>query len=196
MAYSAGDILVTVTGTTGSFENWTNSWCFEGIDTADEQSAVDALHDFYDELTVNATLSDTWAARSATVRRLLAGVTFIPSWITLFGGNASDQLPTQLAVRVSLTSASGHNGGPFLSGWSVASNNGTGKLATNDQADIIAALANLDTAIQALGGFIAINRPTGPEVVRAVQGRVGERFDVIRSRGNDTAESYSATTLS
>lgn len=196
MAYSAGDVMVTVSGTTGVFEAWTNTWTFEGIDAANEQSCIDALHDFYEELTLNVTLSNDWSARGAVLRRLLAGTSLVGSWSILSGGNTTDNLPSQLAVRVSLASISGHNGGPFLTGWTVASNTADGQLLDTDQVDIVSALANLDTAIQALGGFIALNRPTAPEVVRVVQGRVGERFDVIRSRANDTPESYETTTLS
>lgn len=195
MAYVAGEVLVIVEGMTGATERWSNTWAFNSVDLADEEDVVSAVHGFYESLTINATLNDAWSTTNATLRRLASGVSENVAWEGLSGGNAGILAPTQLGVRVSINDVDGHNGGPFLCGWSVASIGEGGLLAASDQTDVAAALDEMNTAVVATGAFIGLHRPTIQSVPTATRGRVGQRFDVMRSRGNDTAEAYVTVTL-
>lgn len=195
MAYVSGEILLIVEGMTGATERWSNTWAFNSVDLADEADVVSALHGFYEYLTVNATLNDAWSTTNATLRRLASGVSENVAWEGLAGGNAGILAPTQLAARVSINDVDGHSGGPFISGWSVASIGEGGLLLAADQTDLAAAVDALNTEVTATGAFIGLHRPTIQSVPTATRARVGQRFDVMRSRGNDTSEAYVTVNL-
>lgn len=195
MAYSSGDLLITVRGNLAPAEIWTNTWAFKAVGgTPDYLQVVDALEVFYGDLATNW-LPVEFTAVGATVKALDTGITTEAAWNLITGQNVQDILPTQLAVRVSLSGAGGVQGGPFLPGWSKQASAEDGVIDSGVVTDIIDALDVLNTSTQAADFVIGINRPTTATVVQATQARVGQRFDVIRKRSNNNAEAYASTSL-
>lgn len=195
MAYDAGDILVTVRGSFDPGEIWANVWAFVEVSPgSNPQDAVDGLHAFYAELAA-LWFPGEYHAISASVKDLATGISVDGEWEALAGSQADDILPTQLAVRVSLSDDIGTRGGPFLGGWNKATAAEDGLVDNGAQAAVITALNNLDTAVTTDGYRIGIHRPTVPDVRVATMGRVGKRFDVIRKRGNNVPEAYASTSL-
>lgn len=195
MAYTAGDILVQVRGSLAPAESWVNSWSFSPDGgSPNAQACVDALHLFY------ATLAGTWlpaefTAVGATIKQLSTGITSEADWTTVTGVNAQDILPTQLAIRVSLNTAQGANGGPFIPGWSKQASAEDGVIDAGVVADLETALETLNTDVLAADYHIGLHRPTILEVDVAARARIGQRFDVIRRRANDQAEAYVSVPL-
>lgn len=195
MAYSAGDLLITVRGNLDPAEIWTNTWAFkvDGLNP-DYLQVVDALEVFYGALATDW-LPVEFTAVGATVKALDTGISTEASWNLITGQNVQDILPTQLAVRVSLSGAGGVQGGPFLPGWSKQASAEDGVIDSGAVTDIIDGIDTLNTAVQAADFVIGIHRPTNSTVVQATQARVGQRFDVIRKRSNNNAEAYASTIL-
>lgn len=195
MAYAAGDLLITVRGNLDPAEIWTNTWAFKvaGGDP-DFVQVVDALNVFYGAL-ASEWLPTEFSAVGATVKALDTGVSQEGTWTPITGLNEQDILPTQLAIRVSLSASGGHQGGPFLAGWSKQASSEDGVVDAGVVTDIIDAIGVLDASVQAADFVIGIHRPTTSTVVQATQARVGQRFDVIRKRSNNNAEAYASTLL-
>lgn len=190
MPYSAGEYLVLVEGDTGNQDPWVNTWCFKDtLGSQDPQDVVDILHAFY--VDIAPLQGAAFSSDSATVRDLFTNVLTPASWVSQLGGDASPILPPQIAVRVSLYSAIGQNGGPFIGGWSNAANDTGGVLDSAAKTDITGGLTTMAAALSAADWSLQINRPTSPETVTVTQAKVGSRFDVIRRRANEIAENYS-----
>lgn len=195
MAYDAGDILVTVRGNLDPGEIWTNTWAFVEVSPGSTpQDAVDDLHAFY------AGLFATWMASECTavgavIKDLASGVSSEAAWESIAGSNVQDILPTQLAIRLSLSDDIGTRGGPFIPGWAKQASAEDGVIDSGVVTDISSELATLDTAVTTNGYRIGIHRPSVPDVRVATVGRVGERFDVIRKRANALSEGYTSTIL-
>lgn len=195
MPYTTNDHEVQVRGTFDNGESWVNVWAFEMQDPgADKADLATALHAFYAEVYLLHISSHTKAV-GATVKNLVTDVVTEATWATITGDDLADLLPTQCAVRLSLKALPNINGGPFLAGWSVNATDSDGLLNTSDQTGIQSALATLDDALIAADWRIGIKRPTVTDVALATQGRIGQRFDVIRKRANDLAEGYVTTVL-
>lgn len=195
MAYTAGDLLITVRGNLAPAEIWTNTWAFKVSGGApDWPAVVDALEVFYGAL-ASTWFPNEYTAVGATVKALDTGISTEATWALITGVNAQDILPTQLAVRVSLSDDAGHQGGPFLAGWSKQASAEDGVIDTGVVTDIIDGMDTLNTAVVAADFVIGIHRPTTLTVVEATQARVGQRFDVIRKRSNNNAEAYASTVL-
>lgn len=190
MAYSEGDILVTVRGSIGPSEQWLNTWAFApNAGTPVVADVVDDLHAMY------AALAAEWfpvefTAVGATVRYLFDSISEEAAWTTITGANVQDMLPSQLAVRASLNDNAGVNGGPFITGWSKQAAAEDGLLDSGAQTDLADAVEGLANAVQVSDYNLALHRPTVPAVNPVTRVRVGQRFDVIRKRGNDTPEAY------
>lgn len=190
MAYVSGDIAVTVRGISSPSESWVNSWAFSPDGgSPNAQACVDALRTFYDDL-AGTWFPTEYSAVGARITQLFTGITTDADWIVVDGAATDDIAPTQLAVRLSLRDSAGHNGGPFLAGWNKLSIAEDGLVDSGAVSAIDTALAAMDTTVLANDYHIGIHLPTTNQVVVASQARIGRRFDVIRKRGNDTAEAY------
>lgn len=195
MPYTNDQYRVTVEGNLGSGETFSNTWTFIDDTTGqDVQNAVDLLHDFYG--TWDQWIDNSASATMARARNLGTNVETIMGWTAVPGTNTNELLPTQLAVRVSLNTASGLNGGPFLAGWSSQTVTTGGLCITDVQDDVLAGMEALNAALQSAGWRIGIDRPTVPQVSPATRVRIGRRFDVIRKRANDLSESYVSADIS
>lgn len=194
MAYSSNDFLFTVRGNLTSGEIFANNWA--GVRTdggASTQDFGDALHDFYGTLAAVWFPDDT-TITACSVKTLDSGISNDLSWAAITGENTQDPLPTQLGVRVSLFSGTGPTrGGPFLAGWAKQVNTAGGLLTTDVQDDIIEALEAMVTTLGTVDWALGIDSPTAAAVRAVTSARVGRRFDVIRKRANDVAESYVTT---
>jgi hypothetical protein len=194
VAYVDGDYRVTIAGTFGLAETWSNTWTVlddaGGLDIA---TAIPAFRGFYIDL--QDLMSDIWAARTATSRNLFTGATRDHAFADFGGPGTGEPLPNQLAVRISLRSGLGVNGGPFISGWNSSVLSGDGTVSAAAKATIVGAVTALDDTLDAAGWRLMIDRPTVPETVTASEARVGERFDVIRGRARDVPELYSSIVL-
>lgn len=195
MAYDTGDILVTVRGNLDPGEIWTNTWTFvEVTPGSTPQDVVDDLHAFYAGLAAEWFASE-WTSVGAVIKDLASGVSVEAAWESLTGANVQDILPTQLAIRLSLSDEIGTRGGPFLPGWAKQASAEDGVIDSGVVTDLIAAVGTLDTDATANGYRIGIHRPSVPDVRVATVARVGERFDVIRKRANALSEGYTSTAL-
>lgn len=195
MAYSAFHFKINITGMAGPSEQWSNDWAVIDFEETpgDVDDVVQALHDAYDAWTIWQ--GDEYTAVAARSTQLLTGIQVEHSWATITGVSTQDILPTQLALRASLNTTAGVNGGPFLAGWSKQASGSDGLVVTTVQQDVVDEVVTLQTAIGLAGWRLGIHRPTLEIVVPAVRVRSGQRFDVIRKRGNDTPENYVIATL-
>jgi hypothetical protein len=195
MAYGPEDYRFTVRGTLNGTEEWANTWCVGSVaDAANAVAAAAALHDFYTSVALHG-LGSGWQATTCQSRNLDTGVTTDHTWATITGDDLAHMLPNQIAVRVSLSTLSGVNGGPFLAGFSESANDSTGTLNNTDQSDLADDVETLANDLDAIGCVLSIDRPTVPATVPAVRARVGQRFDVIRKRANELPETYESRTL-
>lgn len=187
--------MVTVRGNLAPSEIWTNTWAFKETDPAAvPQDAVTTLHGFYANLAAEW-MPTEFTAVGATIKDLSTGITSDAVWATITGADTQDILPTQLGVRVSLNDNANHRGGPFLCGFSKIAAAEDGVLDTGCQTDIATELANMAATLATEDYLIGIHRPTTDTVVTATQGRVGQRFDVIRKRSNANMEAYDLVAL-
>lgn len=194
MAYTDEEYLVTVNGRIADGEIWANVWCIlRTDDTKAVQVGVNQIRGFYNDLI--ASLSNDWHADSAHVRNLGTGVSFAASWETFAGEAGADNLPTECALRLSLSDLAGHNGGPYLSGFTVANLEGAGKAAIGTQTAIVGAVDALASGLLANGFQLRLNRPSVSQTVAPLQAKVGRTYDVIRKRRNQSDESYSTVSL-
>lgn len=194
MAYTTDDYRFSVTGVLGSFEVFSNTWTVTDIGgTNPVVDCVPALRGFYQA--IDDWLSADMSIDACQVRNLGTNVVTDFTWASIPGLNTQALLPTQLAVRVSLRSALAQNGGPFIVGWAKQASTDQGLVLPDVVDDLLAAVVAMDNALEAQGYNLAIDRPTGPEVVDASQVRIGSRFDVIRKRANQVMENYVTASL-
>lgn len=194
MAYVAGDFLVEVRGTTTGGEIWSNTWGFTGVTTStEEQDVVTALHSFYNDMA--AVCSNEWTAQVATGRNLFANTSDDYDFEEIVGTLTGNNLPSQCAIRVSLTAEGNVQGGPFLTGFTVAALDASGLIASGTSSVIVTEVDELNTLVLAAGGFLAIHRPTVLSMSTVTKARVGQRFDIIRKRANDILEAYTVVSL-
>lgn len=198
MAYTADMVRVAVRGTVGSFEAWSNTWSFldiSGTSSADRNQLAADINNFYgDPTNVLPYLGTAWHAVGATLTELVDGSTIELPWTTATGTSAVDLLPTQLGVRISLSSGH-HRGGPFLCGFTEVANGATGLLTTTAQNDLVDALELFAGTLTGHDWSLALDRPTVSTVVDVFGAKIGQRFDVIRKRANDTAEAYATASI-
>ena len=195
MAYSAGDILLIAEGGLPSNEVWANTWAVR-LGTADYQDAADAVAGFYNSTDIDDIMHTGWSFTSLTVRDLFnqtsPAVSFTPN--TAGGENSTDPLPTECAIRVSLSSLQ-QRGGPFLGGFTAFSLATNGQLVGASRDNIVDAVEAMAAALDTAGGELALHLPTSQLVVSLVSARVGSTFDVIRRRRNNVPENYAMATL-
>lgn len=195
MAYAVGDFLVNIQGVITGGEVWSNTWAFSLAEGGTEkQGCVDALHGFYNDLA--AICSDAWKAQVATGVDLFLGQSADYAFEEVVGAQIESDLPTQCAIRVSLSDGTGVRGGPFLTGFTTGELAGSGGLVVSTAQILIAdELEQLAAEVALADAALGIHRPTTETVVAAVSGRVGQRFDVIRKRANDILEQYATVTF-
>lgn len=189
MAYTANEFLVVIEGTLQSSEVWSNTWAvLDTVGGQSRQDAVDSFHQMYVDL--KADLSNDWNALTATTRELLGNTSTPRAFEDIVGVRTGDNLPTECAVRISLNDQNGHNGGPFIGGFTVNVINSDGTLASTQQTNFSGAVQNLVANLDADQFSLRINRPSVSTTVQALQVKTGKTFDVIRRRRNAVLESY------
>lgn len=197
MAYSSEDYLVNVRGVIGGSEAFSNTWAFlgTGVLLDDIDTIGGAIAGFYEDICGFASwLSENYKPTGAVLKQLVSGQTFELPWPTLEGSSSGEMLPTQLAVRVSLTAAPNIQGGPYLGGFVVAAVDGS-LVANSLLTDFKGALETMTAALTAGGCALGLHRPTVETVELVIQGRQGQRWDVINKRANDTPEGYTTFAL-
>lgn len=193
MAYDNTDLQVRVDGTVGGTEAWSNTWTLRSsVELPIVSDAITAMHDFYDEI-ATALWTATTSAVSCSFRYLDGAAHGDAVWATITGANAGPALPSECAVRVSLSDDQGHRGGPFLTGFRSGSLTTAGLFTS--PTTIVTAVENLQDALVLANWKIGIDLPTTVTAVDATQVRVGEVYDVIRRRRNDLPENYVAAGL-
>lgn len=195
MAYATGDTRIIIRGSTGGSEEWSNTWTvFLGTGTV--QQALDSFHDFYSTLfgISNDLYSETTTAAQARVIDLESNVEVPGTWLFVDGGFVDESLPTECALRVSLTDATGTRGGPFLPAPVVGTCSDTGLFDTGFQTTVIDALTALWQSLFDDDIVLSLDHTTDEvtEVVTSI--RVGQVFDVMRSRRRDLVENYATAT--
>lgn len=190
MAYADGDYRFVVRGNF-STEQWNNVWSFRQTapPAGDIQDIADALHAFYLANDVGNLMSAAWSAVGCTAHDLFAGDSIELDFTTI-GGTGADPLPPQCAIRLSITSAPNIRGGPFLCGFDVNQVDGAGGATSACIAELQTNANALFAAAQTALFELCVDSPSTPALATATAARLGERFDVIRKRANDLAESY------
>lgn len=189
MAWTNDSYQVTATGDTAGSDTWANVWSFlradPGADTADLEAG---LISFYTAL--EAYLADTWSCTNLRIKNLGTGIYVDQVQSGLAGTSVENPLPPQCAIRASLKASPNINGGPFLCGWAVTASDEDGQVFTTVQDAIADAVETMQSNLLGNDWVLGIARPTLEQIVSAQQVRVGQRFDVIRRRANDTPEAY------
>lgn len=195
MAYASGDFLVEIKGTTVGDEIWSNTWCVSGaVSDIDKDNAVTALHQFYEA--IKPFLHSTWTGQVATGRDLFLGTSADYPWADQVGGESTaGPLPSQLAIRASLSTHTGQRGGPFLTGWATDIVDSAALVQAATATLIADEVEDLAEQLVLDGMALAIHLPTTSSVALADIVRVGQRFDIIRKRANAILEAYTARDL-
>lgn len=194
MAYAAGEWKVNVRGNLAGSEIWSNSWCLiDPTGVQDIQEAGDILHAFYEDIAGFASwLGASWNTVGASAKALNTGLVQELVWATETGSSASEPLPQQLAIRISLQSAFAR-GGPFLSGFTT---NAIGSTAGSVDAaligDFVGALETMTASLTTAGWQLGLDQPTTLTATQVTGGRIGNRWDVIRKRANDVHDTYTS----
>lgn len=193
--YIATDFQVRVEGTVAGVESWANTWSFKDDGPgSDIQDVASALNAFY------ADIADPWwttdvFATNASYRRLDGGAHGDLVFPEVQGATSTNLLPTECALRLTLSTAGGNHGGPFLAGFAQNGLEEDGTALVGLQGAISDALEQLNTDVLAAGWLIGLDSPTQETVLTATQGRVGRVFDVQRRRRNQLPENYAVTVL-
>lgn len=190
MAYTVNEYRVTVRGALDTGEIWNNVWTV--LDTVGGQSVTELaapFHAFYESVFATSISSEA-SHTGATVKNLNTNVVTELVWEGGVGDDLANLMPTQCAIRVSLSGTGGSRGGPFLAGWSKNAVEQGGFLVGAEQALLIGAAETLFEALEALGWTLRIDKPSTATTTQVTQIRIGQRFDVIRKRAGELAESY------
>lgn len=195
MAYTNNEYRITVRGTLGTGEIFNNVWSV--LDVVGGQSIAEVgplFHAFYTDVAAEE-LSSHCDIVGATAKNLGTLVQSEFSWENISGSDLDNMLPSQCAVRVSLTGPGGTHGGPFLAGFSINAVNDQGLLDPGHADALVAATVTLAEDLVTAGWALRIDRPSIASTVVASTVRVGERIDVIRKRANELSESYTVASL-
>lgn len=196
MAYGAGDWMLIVRGATGTTEEWSNTWCTIA-NPVDVQAMVGALHDFYDNTIGDASnrWSTTTTAAQIRVVDLFTGDDEVVNWPNIAGPGGDDSLPSECAIRVSISAADNRHGGPYLPAPNLSVLDANGLVNATSQDFIRDALTTLLADWDALDVQLGLNSPGDLSVRPATAVRVGRVFDAMRSRRSDLVENYLLATL-
>lgn len=191
MAYTVNEYRIQIRGSFTGGEIWNHTWAVLDVTGGQDINDAGAIFNlFYEDLAAFSQFSTDWSAVGATAKNLNTGVTTELTWSLETGVGTSSPLPPQLAIRVSLTGTGPVHGGPFINGWASAALDASGQLDPSGVTNLITALETLTSSLTGAGFALRIDRPTVDQTVGVVQGRIGERFDVIRKRANALPEAY------
>ena len=180
---------MVVQGVMADNEIWSNTWAVEGATGAPNKvEATNRVHNFYNQIAGELVVN--WNAQVATVVDLFANTSTDVFFDDVPGTNIDGPLPSQLAVRVSLSAGVNVRGGPFLGGWPTSACDADGLLDSTIQTLVADEVEDLSDELVAEGMALALHSPTNVALFPVFQARVGQRFDVIRKRANEILESY------
>lgn len=194
MAYAITHYRVQVRGALDAGETWSNTWAV--IDTLGGQDPTDLaafFHDLYDGM--KAARSQEWTATNAFVKNLGSGLLQTLPFATVTGEQSADALPTECAIRLSLSDNEGRRGGPFLAGFTSAALAADGTYDTGARATLATLVNDFFNDLNTSDWAIGLDSPTDVTVVPVAVARIGQVFDVIRRRRNDIPESYLDVTV-
>jgi len=189
MAYTDDDLRVVIRGNLPGGEIWANTWAVKDLGDFPSQDLADAFHAFYGALA--GIWANTTTATDITITRLSTNEELGASWTTVTGDDTSPSaMPNECAVRLSLSAPDNVRGGPFLTGFSVATCADDGNFAASNQSEVGGAFDTLCTDLTLIDHALCINKTQDEELVFVTQGRIGQVFDVIRRRRNKLSENY------
>jgi hypothetical protein len=195
VAYAAGDLGITLIGTAlDGTEEFNVTFALQG-EAADVTTATT---DFMDEY--RAVMSDTYTFTGIRVAVLNSTTVFdLPLGTPLVGLDSSGPLPPQLAVCVSLKTAVNTRRGRgrfYLPGLCKGGINSTnGRIGTGTMSTIVDAVANYQTALNALGVGLGVNSRADSVVRPVTSARIGNVLDTIRRRRDHLVEVYEAVSV-
>jgi hypothetical protein len=185
---------VIIEGNLPGSEVWSNRWTVQETDVAsDINDALVAFHTLY--AAWSGLMVDDWNVVRIAGRNLATGLVVDYSFVPIDGGSSTDPLPTECAIRISLTGTGGRHGGPFIAGFSSTFTDGQGQLDSTNATAMRNGLNALVTDLAAADFVLRMDSPTTTQTVALTQARLGRTFDVIRKRRNNVAEAYLPVTL-
>ena len=118
-----------------------------------------------------------------------------PSWDLVSGDAESNPLPTECALRISLSAAGNRHGGPFISGFGAGFQDADGQFTSSEAVIFRNQVNALITDLAAVDFELRLDSPTDELTLPLTGARIGRTFDVIRKRRNKIAEEYLPVTL-
>lgn len=195
MAYSANEWAVIVEGTLAGSEVFANRWTIlDAVGGSDLDDARDAFHDLYASW-AGVCSAGQFAVNTITFRNLSTGAVVTPSWTQIIGQAADDPLPSQNALKVSLSAIPNRHGGPFMAGAGSTCLDGAGFIQTTDATGFRNALNALFSDLVAAGWNLRLDSPSDNVTRAIVSARLGRQFDTIRARRNQQPENFLTVTV-
>lgn len=190
MPYVDTEWAVIVEGVLPGSENWANRWTIRetgvGADLDDATAEFRALYTSWAGL-----CPTSWSATMITFRNLVNSTVVTPAWSPVDGEvDDAGPLPTECALRVSLSAAPGRHGGPFMAGAATSTVDSDGRIFPTFLTGFIAALEDLQANLVAADFQLVLDSPSDTETKDITAVRIGRTFDVIRKRRNNIPEAY------
>lgn len=195
MPYIDTEWAVLLEGTLPSDEVWANRWTVqESVVDPDEAALVTAFRVLY--ISWAGVCNVGWTCSKITLRNLVNGEIRQPTFALIDGDEElADPLPTECAIRISLTAGAGHRGGPFLAGVAADALDSDGRMAAASLTGFIDALEQFFVDVEAAGYTVRLDSPTTTSTRALTSCRIGRTFDVIRRRRNQVPESFTSIPL-
>lgn len=195
MPYLDTEWAVVVEGALPSSEVWANRWTVQEQTLSPDQAALTtAIRGFY--LVWAGICANDWTATMLTYRNLVTSDVVTPTWAVVQGDEeTANPLPTECAIRISLSAANGRRGGPFMSGLHVGVVDTDGRAKSAEITPMASGLADLFDQADAAGYAFRLDSPTDTGTNALTAARIGRTFDVIRRRRNQVPEAYVPVTL-
>ena len=194
MPYVDTEWAVLVEGRLAGGEVFSNRWTVAETDVgADIVDALTAFHTMY--VGWAGLMFQGWRVDTIEARNLVTSVTESFPFDSIEGDGGEFALPTECAIRVSLSAAGNRHGGPFISGWDTTNIDSESQLEATEAANFRNNVNALIVALAAADFELRLDSPTDTETKAITQGRVGRTFDVIRKRRNAIPEQYLNITL-
>lgn len=190
MPYADTEWAVIISGELPAGEVWANRWTIAETDVgADLLAAAGAFHAVYASWA--GVCDSDWKANNISFRNLVNGGVVQPAWVQIVGEEGdSSPLPTECALRVSLSAMPNRKGGPYFCGVSTDHVDNSGQMAAVSLVGFVSALEALFDDLVAADFALRLDSPSDTETKEISACRVGRTFDVIRRRRNQIPESY------
>lgn len=190
MPYVDTEWAVILEGALPSGEVWANRWTVqENVIDPDQAALTTAFRVLY--ISWAGVCHVDWTCTSLTYRNLVTGTVITPTFALIQGEEElAAPLPTECALRVSLSAAPGRHGGPFLAGVAADALDENGQMSAASLVGFSDALEQFFVDADAAGYNVRLDSPTDVGTKELTQCRIGRTFDVIRRRRNQVAEGF------